>query len=459
MDEPISTGGAPSEVHDLLLNLNFVPTWARQPPEQNPYARHEPRERRPDREERRSQDRREPRRGPPPERDRRSAQGGRGDRRFVARPEGERGPAPAPALPLNIAFIPERERLAALVHDLHVAHRAWSLADIAHRFLANLDACLVKIEMRQERSASVPSLGKNTPFLFQCLECQALFTDPAAAEAHTLNRHLDKMFLIEETTTEPPAGNFTCIARCRSSGELLGPPNYHGYQEKLMALYRERYAHLSLDDYRNSIETLREPALIEKWKEESRKQTVYKLKDVENSTTLKRAEAEALFREKMLPGLLHRGHRFIVSARGTQQWEDETLRRAIHDTWQYESRFPASLIFALRPAFKHIHLYLFKVGNGITFVTPIHPHALAPEHAVTPIREVLVFLHAHPGCTRQQLIEGLRPGVAPEAPEVAAVLSPLRWLIDRGHVIEFFNGTLAVPLSGTRADKPNAPHP
>jgi len=188
--------------------------------------------------------------------------------------------------------------------------------------------------------------------------------------------------------------------------------------------------------------------MIEKWKDESRKQTVFKQKGVENPPALKRAEAEALFREKGLPGMLQRGHRFIVPARNSQAWEDEPLRRAIYEVWQRESRFPASLMFALRPAFRHMHLFLFKAGGGITFVTPIQPHALAPEHAVASIREVLEFLHAHPGCTRQQLVEGLRPGAAPESPEVAAVLSPLRWLIDRGHVIEFFDGTLAVPMSG-----------
>jgi hypothetical protein len=104
-----------------------------------------------------------------------------------------------------------------------------------------------------------------------------------------------------------------------------------------------------------------------------------------------------------------------------------------------------------------MHLFLFKAGGGITFVTPIHPHALAPEHAIAPIREVLEFLHAHPGCTRQQLLDGLRPGAAADSPEVVAVLNPLRWLIDRGHVIEFFNGTLAVPMHGQRPDRPHPP--
>jgi hypothetical protein len=459
--DPINPDGkAQSDVSELLVNLNFVPQWARQSPQANPYARHEGRERRDERPERPSRDRREAPRGPRPANrgERRGPmQGERGaPPRFPQREEqADRRFAPPPPAPVYIAFIPERERLARLVHDMHAARRAWPMAEIAQRFLANLDACLVKIEA-QSAPRQEPN-GKGGPSLYQCAECQAVFLDAGAAEGHALAKHLDKIYQVEAITGEPPAGNFTCVARCRMSGELLGPPNHHGYQEKMLALYRERYAHMSLDEYRNTIETSREPAMIEKWKEESCKQTVYKAKGVENAPALKRAEAEAEFRAKALPGMIHRGHRFITPARGTRDWDDDGLRRAIQDTWQRESRFPASLMFALRPAFKHMHLHLFKAGGGITFVTPIHPHALAPEHAVAQIREVLEFLHAHPGCTRQQLIDGLRPGAAAESPEVIAVLSPLRWLIDRGHVIEFYDGTLAVPMSGPRQERPPPP--
>ena len=39
------------------------------------------------------------------------------------------------------------------------------------------------------------------------------------------------------------------------------------------------------------------------------------------------------------------------------------------------------------------------------------------------------------------------PGIREDAPEVTEVLSPLRWLTERGHVVEFSNGTLSVPTS------------
>jgi len=43
---------------------------------------------------------------------------------------------------------------------------------------------------------------------------------------------------------EPIKGNFSNVARCRSTGTLLGPTNHHGYQPALRKLYEERFSRL-----------------------------------------------------------------------------------------------------------------------------------------------------------------------------------------------------------------------
>jgi hypothetical protein len=58
---------------------------------------------------------------------------------------------------------------------------------------------------------------------------------------------------------------------------------------------------------------------------------------------------------------------------------------------------------------------------------------------------VLEYLTDHPGSTREQLVEGLRPGAEKDSSEAHEVLNPIRWLVEKGHLIEFFNGTLSVP--------------
>ena len=116
-----------------------------------------------------------------------------------------------------------------------------------------------------------------------------------------------------------------------------------------------------------------------------------------------------------------------------------------------------TLMFALRPAFRHMRLHLFKVGNE-TFVTAIQPKPMDLAHSVENIQKMLQLLREHPGWTRKELLEHMQPGLAAESTEAAELLKPLRWLIEKGHVIEFFNGTLSLPAAPSQPkEQPAAP--
>lgn len=436
----------PTPKQDVVLDLNFVPVWARQPPDIHAFAREGRFESvpRPPRGE--GAPRGAPRGHGAGPRDRRPpSRSGRGERPPL-RPREQSvprrgGAEPAPVdLPVEIAFLPARPQLTALVHELKSSGRAYPLMELAGRFLAHPEAYLVKIALRP------PGPGAPSAHLYQCRVCQAVFSRGADVQAHAVAAHLETVFAREEGQAPPPAGNFTCVARCRLSGVLLGPPNHHGYNEKLMQVWRARFAHLTLDEYRQQVEMLRDPALIEKWKDEARLQVLYREKGKDQAPGLKKAEAEALFQQQQAPALVAVGERFILPAAVAQQTSDGGLMQRLRLAWQKESRYPFTMSLALRPAFRHMHLHLFKVKGGQVFVSRVKPHPLAGDQAVAAIREVLDYLRAHPGCQRQQLVAELRPGLPVEAPEVAAVLNPLRWLTEKGHVIEFFDGTLAVPL-------------
>ena len=456
MDEPTSQGK-----QDVVLDLNFVPKWAREPAGNNPYAHFEGRGDRGDRdrgdrrpsfggggrpgEKRGGGDRRrgpgsrpgpggQNRNGRPPfqQRDR--------DFQRTERPSYERHEQELP--PVSISFIPERTRLGAVVRELRQSARAFPLMDLAVKFLSHPSFYLVKFEVHDSGDS------KQGRHLHQCRECKMLFLEKADLLNHALKAHLDKYFTREEIKVEPPAGNFVCVARCRLSGILLGPPNYHSYAAKLQEIWRTRYPHMTLDEYRGHIETVREPELIERWKQECCTQVVFKDKADETGATLKQADAEKIFMEKHAASFAGEGNRLIVPADIAAKFEDRQLKRALQDAWQRESYRPFSLVLALRPAFHHMHLSLFKTSGGITFVTSVPPYPIDPKQTVSAIAEVLAYLQAHPGSTKQQLVEGLKPGVASESPDVMAVMTPLRWLIEKGHVIEFFDGTLALPNAG-----------
>ncbi len=416
---------------DVILDLNFVPKWARKPPGENHYAKKEFTEERPRRRDEhppRSRDERRDERPRRPRPDRES------------RDERPRSPRePFKELPVSVSFLPEQKRLASLVRQIHHSRRAYPLMDLANLLIHDSEGYLVKIEANKES----PDFE-----LFQCKQCKAVTESEEMMVQHVMAKHLSDFYDKEEIETEPPTGSFPGVARCRKSGILLGPPNHHSYAEKLAEVHQSRFANMSLEDYKRNIEIVRDEEVIEQWKEESRKKTVYKLKSNPEAEPVDLKKAEVDF-GKEIPELYEASHRVIVPAKVAQELDDRNITHAIRRVWGKESRFPLTMSFAMRAAFRHMHLYLFKAGK-INFVTHIKPNPVKPEDTVPNIAEVLMFLKENPGSTRQHLLEVLHPSLDPKSQEARDALQPLSWLIERGHIIEFFNGTLSVPLGRRR---------
>ena len=180
----------------------------------------------------------------------------------------------------------------------------------------------------------------------------------------------------------------------------------------------------------------------------------------DDAPTMTLEEAKQYFLDHILPGLVRESKRAVMPATVAQRLDDPALRWAIRDAWQRENRFPLSLSLAMRPAFKHMRLHLFKVNRKQVFVTAVPPRPLDADAAIDSIQRELQFMQDHPGCTRQQLVDALCPGEPLDSPMIAEVVRNLRWLIDKGHVIEFYNGRLSLPSAKGAGPKPEpAPKP
>lgn len=424
-----------SDARDVILDLNFVPQWAKKPPGENHYTKKEYREERPRRRDdraRRDDRRGEPRRDDRPQRPRPESRDARPERRSEPREA-------IKELPITVSFLPEQKRLASLVRQIHHTRRAFPLMDLANLLIHDAEGYLVKIECNKE----TPEFE-----LFQCRKCKTVTSTEEMLVQHIKSTHLIDLYEKEEIEVDPPAGNFPGVARCRKTGTLLGPPNHHSYPEKLAEVHAAQFAYMSLDDYKRNVEIVKDEELVDQWKEECRKQTVYKLKSDPEAEAIDLKHAEIEFAKKV-PSMIERTHRAVVPAKVSQALEDRNITHAIKRVWGKESRFPLSMSFAMRAAFRHMHLYLFKAGK-INFVTHIKPHPVKPEDTVANICEVLMFLKENPGSNRLQLLEVLHPSLDPASKEAKAALQPLGWLIERGHIIEFFNGNLSVPLGRRR---------
>ncbi len=445
-----------------ILDLNFVPDWARSAPGQQDYADYQESRgpRRAGRDDRRGP--RVPRSAaagqPMPRRGGSSASAAdrpRPDRGGDTRPyrEGrdnrpQRDPfPPAPtAHRIDISFIPERHQLGVLARKVRSTHRAYPLSKLAELLASKPEFCEVKIE------SLPPAEGQRPEPLFQCKETRATFLTEDAFQNYVLREYLDVHYERIEEEVESPKGVFNCVGRCGRTGELLGPPNYHTYNARVREIWQARFPDLSLDEYSRRIELVHDAELVEQWKQQCSRRTVYRSRSAgPEAPALDWAAARAEFLSSIAPKMLKKDHRAIVPQSVIEASAEPWLKRLVQDSFAREQRHPLTLLRALRPALRHMGMAMFRPGGRDTYITPVAPHPIDPAHAVDNIHAVLEHLRAHPGCTRDKLLEHLCPGCTPGSDEAGRYMQPLGWLIERGNVIEFFNGALAVPGAAAKS--------
>ena len=367
------------------------------------------------------------------------------DRTDTRRPPPEILPA------IAVSFIPERSGLKPLVKQLSSTRRAYSLFEVAATFLSKPEFYAAAIE-------SAGNDGTAAALLYQCAECKVVFTNKQAAVAHGLNRHQNMFYDKEVKEGDLPQGKFACVARCTLSGELLGPPNYHAFNEKLTELHRSRFSGMPIDQYRKKIVNETDPALIEQWKKEAARKTIYRTKLLAEPVVFERISLlEQHFNENYAPALIRESRRFVIPAKISQEMDDHLIQQVIQEAWQKEIRFPINMAIAIQKRFRHLGLHIFRTSAKMTFVSSVRPHAIDPAQATEIIRNILEWIKTNTGQTRQNLAAALAPGMTSDSAGVAEIINSLVWLIDRGHVIEFMNGTLAVPnrASPVNASAPN----
>jgi hypothetical protein len=496
---------------EIVLDLNFAPSWARSSPEahikrlqneryDDDFAdqrshRNEPGdryERRPKRRDfadapRRSFDRKSQRRGGERSKDaemRRPDSRGAfadlkadtpaptpapqhgGERR---RRQGEYRPArqEVPQLPLEIRVLPEQKALGAVIRRIQTSHRAFPLRDIAWLFLDNPASCLIRIEAAKDQQLP----------LFQCKVCGMPALSEEDVRAHLMSRHMEDYFDVEEVDCEPPTGSFVCVAKCGLSGVLLGPPNHHAFNTKVNEMLRTRYAGMSEENYRARIESIRDPEVIEQWRQQCTKKLIYRRKGVAEPVALdeppaaadgeapegavaqgevveeeapprpppmERDIAELVFTREIVPAQIASVRHMVCTAAVAMQTPSRPLYFALKDMLQRERRFPASLFFALRGAFRHRKLHLFRVNDarGPDFVMLRQAVVLDPAHTVQTLREILTYIAENPACTKTEMVKALADG---DEEKIKEVLVQLAWLVEKGHVIEYYNEVLSVP--------------
>lgn len=381
-------------------------------------------------------------------RDRDAGRHGQGRREFIK------------PLDAEVRVLPAQRELEGIIRKIQKGFVAYPLKQIALFFLDHPEACHVKVTPKD------PEMRFHV-----CKACGCSFFTEEALEAHLLGAHLGDYYVSEETEVSPPSGQFGCVVKCGITGELLGPPNLHGYNSAV----REMAQKLGMDEnaYRARLVTVRDSESIEAWRNGATKKTLYRLKAAVEAAkatksvqieaaepspeapaaespaespakeeavaeppqvpALEREQAEASFRRDIMPQLRSLSKSSDMRLDLALKSSDLPYLFAVRDTIVRERRFPASLFFALRGAFHRRKLSLFRANDprGQEFVYAANPAPLDTDHAIPELVAVVKYVEDHPLCSVGDLPSDMK--------------GHLGWLVEKGHIVRYFNGLLALP--------------
>jgi hypothetical protein len=392
---------------------------------------------------------------------------GRGDERR------ERPEPPAPLPEISVTFLPDEKGVEQLSRQIKMTGRAYPLFQIAQLVLQKPERYSVRLEVKKKDDKIVQPI-------FVCALDDTPWLSEEEVIAHVLKNHFATFYQAERTPTEPPKGTYTFVAQCGMSGAILGPPNYHDYQNQLRKLHAERFSKMPFDVFKARVKIVKDEAVVKKWIEEQSFKTEYNALNVAEPLKLPTMEkVEEHFRATHKDAIIKQVEKHTVSGVVSRKLASRELYRLVRSEWEHQKYFPLQLATLLSKMFASLGLQFFKVNKMAVHVSVARPLYLDLE--TTPvsdgIKRIVNFINSNPRCTRKKLIETLAPSPKPEAkpvaessapaapaeaqpdskltaaepaalpvaeptPEQTAVLVDLHWLIHAGAVLEFADGRM-----------------
>ena len=308
-----------------------------------------------------------------------------GDRRF----------SPPPFRPSHeVLFYPDDAAFRALLKAIRASCRTYELFEVAQLILQKPERFVLVIK------SLPPPDGPGTPIFVSQPDLLPFETEEAAI-GHVFDKHLDKFFDIEEIEVEPPKGNFVGVSRCGFTGELLGPPNYHKYQQLLREHHARRLANVPFDRFTARVELVKEPEHLAAWLEKMKKTTRYKLKTpIEGAPEFFESldSARQFLVGKNKDALVRGLETGRYSGRSLEQFPPGNIRRSVEAVLAQQRRFPLDTANNLRGRLRRMKFNLYKKGSkGVSYICAVKrrfrdPQTVLAEH----VQKLITFIEQHP---------------------------------------------------------------
>lgn len=320
----------------------------------------------------------------------------RGDDRGGRRPERE---FYEPTVKVDL--YPQDETFEALVKRLRSTVRTYQLFEIAHLLVEKPERYVVVVENKAKG-------GEKPKPLYFSVPGHLPFETEEAAVSYVMANHLDLFFDIEEIEVDPPKGNFQMVNRCTVTGVLIGPPNYHLYQEFLQRHYAARISGMSYERFVSKLEAVKDQESIDAWLDSMKKGARYTLKDRQEGEpeTFDSLEAVRFFL------LQHRKDKIVGSAdavrfagRDIERLPKGDIRRSVEAYVEQQLHFPLEAANNIRGRLRRHKFAVYKKGSkGVSYVCAVKRKFRDSKTVFTDsIQGLIEFIEKHPNTPASKL--------------------------------------------------------
>jgi hypothetical protein len=249
--------------------------------------------------------------------------------------------------------------------------------------------------------SSKPVKGQELAQLYYSVPGHLPFGTEEDAINHVIANHLDQFFDIEEIEVEPPKGNFQMVNRCTITSELLGPPNYHRYQEFLQQHFMARINGMSFEQFTARVESSKEQEHIDAWLESMKKGARYTVKEPQEGEpeSLENLEAVRHFLlQHRKDKVVGSGESIRFAGRDIDRLPKGDIRRSVEAYVESQKHFPLDSANNIRGRLRRHKFAVYKKGSkGVSFVCAVKRKFRDSKTVFTEsIGDLINFIEKHP---------------------------------------------------------------
>ncbi len=353
-------------------------------------------------------------------------------------------PRPYESPIFDVTFYPDDNCFSAIIKAMRANHLTYELFHVAKLFMEKSDRFIASVTRKAEA-------GQKPEKVFVCSVDNVPFATEEEAILHAVKNHTDAFFTVEEIEVEPPSGNFAYVNRCPFTKVLLGPPNYHKYEEALRNHHRTRLPNMPFEKLQAAVETVREPEVVAEWLEAQKKATRYTTKVAEGEQSFSFTSVDDVvgyLRTAAKSKVVKQVNYARVPGSVLENYKESEACKAMEGERQRQLRFPLDTANAIRGRMRREKFSIYKKGaKGVTYVCSTKRNFRAPGQVMAPdLDRIIRFLEAQPLTKAKEFGPKYQAWLAVDSPETPydekKVQRDLHWLIADGYISHFEDDAL-----------------